>query len=358
MDDESAQALRGLVDRCARQEAWPPPRTELVYAILHENEADVSSLEHFEMEDMLEMELDEGAARAIMACVASGGGDAAMVPSGGGGGAAGGDDAAICYICGGQGHSWQHCPRSDSARAPEAAVVVHAAPAEEHAGEADEGADEAMRAALWRAMAFGDAVGAPLVVGGGAQGAAADVQAALEILLENEIDPDTIIHFQDEDFAELGLSLDIMRFGVPREGEAPLSGLADAQICAIGEFLCAAGVSGLRARLRRFLEDEVDVETLAHFGDEDFAEVGLQVGDRLKMRAKLAEMGLQAPPAPDPCTCDGHLAQLGKRLLQVGLVLLLRDLVRQGDREVHLVRPHLEPVGEQQCGRAGLGPPC
>ena len=27
------------------------------------------------------------------------------------------------------------------------------------------------------------------------------MQAALEILLENEIDPDTIIHFQDEDFA-------------------------------------------------------------------------------------------------------------------------------------------------------------
>ena len=79
MDDESAQALRGLVDRCARQEAWPPPRTELVYAILHENESDVSSLEHFEMEDMLEMELDEGAARAIMACVASGGVEAGVV---------------------------------------------------------------------------------------------------------------------------------------------------------------------------------------------------------------------------------------------------------------------------------------
>ena len=117
-----------------------------------------------------------------------------------------------------------------------------------------------------------------------------DVSTALGILIENEVDVDSIRHFQAEDFEELKLSIHIQIEGLPRytarytEGQRELLDLI--------EFLCSAKVCNLLQCIRQCVEDEMDVETFVHFTDADFEESGVQLGNRLKIRAELSARGL------------------------------------------------------------------
>ena len=117
-----------------------------------------------------------------------------------------------------------------------------------------------------------------------------DVSTALGVLIENEVDVDSIRHFQSEDFEELKLSIHIQREGLKRYTAGYTEG--QRELLDLIEFLCAAKVSNLLQCIRQCVEDEMDVETFVHFTTADFEESGVQLGDRLKIWAELKARGL------------------------------------------------------------------
>lgn len=149
----------------------------------------------------------------------------------------------------------------------------------------------ALRCVLWLSKVY--APRAPLVTDVGADGnPAGEVDAALEILIENEVDVTSMEHFQPEDFSELALSVEIRSVGLPHYAKHTVqTGFLE-----LVEFLLASDVSNVLQHLKQCLDDEMDVETFSHFTNDDFDESGIQLGDRLKIRAELKARGFSTEP--------------------------------------------------------------
>ena len=245
--------------------AWDQLET---FELMQENEVDVSSLEHFEVEDLTEIGLASGLALHLLSRIgphlrgeSPGGGEGVATVAAGGGAAqvaalqedpmedmanearrgtavalaaaaqpapAPAPEADSCYICGGGGHRWHDCPSS-----AEQVAAVTAALADEGSEELD---IDALRCLCWLTRTYEPTQ--PLVRG--TESSINDVDAALSILVENEVDVSTMEHFQDEDFDELTLSLGIKLVGLPRYAEHKSQG-SITQVLELVDFLMTAG---------------------------------------------------------------------------------------------------------------------
>jgi cold shock CspA family protein len=347
MDSEEAAALRAFLQYAWRAQpaAVAAHNFDATFGLMEENEVDVTSLEHFTVEDLTEIEIPIALAEHLLATIgpylrapASASAELSAIDSMM---AAARQPATappqpaeveLCYICGGTGHEWNNCPTAQAvpvavaAAAAAAAAPAPAAPAAAttaaavspalavpaaaavavqntaaattpapvgsvvaaSAGDDEELDVDALRCVLWLSRIYEPDV--PLVADSRRDSPAEDVAAALDVLVENEVDVSSMQHFQPGDFHELELALSIQRVGLPRYAEHAQESAAP--VLELVDFLVAADVSNPLQRLQRCLDDEMDVEAFSHFSTDDFEESDIQLGDRLKIRAELQARGL------------------------------------------------------------------